>query len=336
MKSVITSRWVRSILGMVITATFLLLLFHDLNIEKLAVAFTAISIPSLLIALGFLAAGYTIRIVRWWLMMRLLEPALSLKACAWPFLVSVAVNNILPFRAGDALRVFGFRKRLRTPAMRILGTLIIERLLDLMILLGFFFIGLLGVPEGQFPDAFVNSAIWVAAFGSLMVLILLLFSKRLKFLFRWIANWQIFRAYGWTEHLIQHADNLFDTLDLLRTRQLAGQLIGLSIITWSFEGAVFVAVAHGLNTVTSFIGPCFSLATGTLATLLPSSPGYFGTFDYFTMDGMVAYGTQREVATVFALTVHFVLWLPLTLAGMMYYLSPSFRAVRREQTENLS
>jgi hypothetical protein len=66
-------------------------------------------------------------------------------------------------------------------------------------------------------------------------------------------------------------------------------------------------------------GPWFALAMGSLATLLPSTPGYVGTFDYFTLMGLNLYGAEREVAAVFALMVHIILWLPVTLAGAIAF-----------------
>jgi glycosyltransferase 2 family protein len=58
-----------------------------------------------------------------------------------------------------------------------------------------------------------------------------------------------------------------------------------------------------------------SLGAGTLATLLPSSPGYVGTFDYFAALGLTAYGASLGAATAFALLVHLVLWVPVTVLG---------------------
>ncbi len=62
-------------------------------------------------------------------MLKVFEPELPLTHCIRPFLVSIAVNNVVPLRGGDVLRVVGFRHELRSPPMRILGTLVVERLL---------------------------------------------------------------------------------------------------------------------------------------------------------------------------------------------------------------
>ena len=83
---------------------------------------------------------------------------------------------------------------------------------------------------------------------------------------------------------------------------------------------MFVTVATALHTGAAPPGPWLSLAAGTLATLLPGAPGYIGTFDYFAARGLVAYGVSLETAAAFALTVHAILWVPLTALGALYLL----------------
>ena len=43
-----------------------------------------------------MAAAHGLRIVRWWWMLRALEPGLPPSACVRPYLASMAVNNVLP------------------------------------------------------------------------------------------------------------------------------------------------------------------------------------------------------------------------------------------------
>jgi uncharacterized membrane protein YbhN (UPF0104 family) len=59
---------------------------------------------------------------------------------------------------------------------------------------------------------------------------------------------------------------------------------------------------------------------GTFATVIPSTPGYIGTFDYFTAQAMSALGNTAAAAAAFAFLVHAVLWLPPTVAGGLYLL----------------
>ena len=331
-----TRRWISPVLGLVITGFFLWLLLRYVDIDKLSAALASISISTLAIALGFLAAGYTLRIVRWWWMLRALDPHIALSSCAWPFLVSIALNNLLPFRAGDAVRVVGFRKQMDAPAMRLLGTLLLERLLDVMTLLGFFFIGLMEVPQGKIPETFIHLTALITAVGIAIVLSILLFHRQFERLVDWSADRPALVERGWAEPIKRHSRHFLDTLSILRTPKLTLQLISLSVMVWIFEGAVFATVGYAISPESSAAGPWFALATGTLATVLPSSPGYVGTFDYFAMLGLIAYGAERAAAAGFAVVVHVVLWLPLTLTGLAYFLLPGAKLLRKQIRGSIS
>lgn len=322
-------RLIRPVLGLVITAIFLWLMVRHMDFNEVHSALSDISILSLILALCFLTAGYTVRVVRWWWMLRTLDPQVALSSCTWPFLVSIALNNLLPFRSGDVVRVVGFRKHLNAPAMRLLGTLFIERLLDLMILLGFFFVGLLGITADQFPVTFIRMTAYIGAIAAAGVFTVLLFHKQFARLVYWAADMAFFTKRSWSASIKQHSKHFLDALNLLRTPKLTLQLIALSVVVWSFEGAVFATVAYTISSDSASTAPWFALATGTLATLLPSSPGYVGTFDYFAMLGLMAYGVEHASAVAFAIVVHAILWLPLTAAGLVYFLLPCTPFLRK-------
>ena len=315
------SRWFKPAAGLVVTAVFLWLLLRNVDLRGLARAAADLPGRCLLLAVGFLGAAYAVRIVRWWTMLRALDPTLRLSACVWPFIGSVAVNNTVPFRAGDALRVVAFRAQLKAPPLRVLGTLVLERLLDLVVLLAFFFAGVLGLPPGAVPGSVVAVAAGLAG-GSLVVLsALILLGPSASARVRALAAWPVLAARGWSEPVERMGTTLAEALNLLRTPARFTALLGLSIATWTLEGLVFATIARCLATGAADAGPWLALAMATLATSLPSSPGYVGTFDYFAVLGMVAYGAARQPAVAFALAVHAVLWLPLTALGLGYLLS---------------
>lgn len=317
-------------MGLAISLAFVWLLARGIDVEALGRAFSRLSVPLVVLALSFLTAGYAARIVRWWWMLRALEPSLPVRACVWPLLTSVAVNNVMPFRAGDAVRVFGFRKELRSPAVSIFGTLVVERLLDLLVLLGFFFLGLFELPAGAFPHGVTVAATWLAGFCLTALLALILFAPWLGQIVGRFAQNRYFASRNWSEAIAAHGSNLVAALSIIRSPSRLLVLLGLSLITWTFEGAVFAVVARALNASVSLIGPWFSLATGTLATMIPSSPGYVGTFDYFAAQGLAANGATLATSVAFALTVHAVLWVPLTALGLVFLITHGRRFWVRE------
>ena len=312
--------WFRFSIGFFLSIVFLWVLVRELDLNALGQAFAGLTIHHLLPALGFLAVGYAVRIVRWWYMLRALESQLTLGDCVWPFLTGVAVNNVLPFRAGDALRVFGFRRQLRSPSMRVLGTVVIERILDLMTLSGFFFLGLVGLPEGVFPQSLVVTVTWLFGVGVAAALLLVLLIPLLESTHHRVVGRRslFFAGRRLPEAASRHIAQLLVALGLVRSLPRVLVLVGLSVVTWAFEGGVYMTIAVALGVDIAPLGPWFSLAAGTLATLIPSAPGYVGTFDYFVAHGLAAYGASFDTALAFALSVHAVLWAPITVAGLFY------------------
>jgi uncharacterized protein (TIRG00374 family) len=314
------ARWLKPLLGLLVTVAFLWLIAWQVELGGLASAFAGLALQWLAPALVLLAADYALRILRWWWMLRSLTPGLPAAACAWPYLASISVNNVFPFRAGDALRAFGFRRQLRSPATRVLGTLVLERLLDMMTLLALFFVGLLAVPTDLFPRAIILSAAGLTGTAALTLAALLVLGPQLPALVDRLARQPALAERGWSERVGRWGQSFVETFAILRRPADALMLFGLSVAIWLLEAAVFGVVMLAFGESAGVPGTVFAMATGTLSTLIPSSPGYVGTFDYFTLTAFVAFGIPEATAAAAAFSVHAVLWLPLTVVGLTYFL----------------
>jgi len=72
--------------------------------------------------------------------------------------------------------------------MRILGTLVIERLLDLFTLLAFFFAGVLSVAAGAFPPSLFRASMVMAAYCLLSLMAFILWPDRLRQGLLWLSS----------------------------------------------------------------------------------------------------------------------------------------------------
>lgn len=322
-------------MGLVLAAGFGWLFARELDWEAVGGAIRGVSPWALLVTTGFLVLGWGCRIVRWWWLLRPTAPGLPLAACVGPFLAGMAGNNLLPFRAGDALRVTGYRRQLRSPLMRVAGTLVIERALDVAVLAGVFFFCLLGVPEGHFSGEVIAGAALLAGLSGAAIIAVSLFPSQLELLAQRFAA----RARGQSSapefspsgngprplaRLLaaasRHGVHLGESLRALRSRSQTLGLLGLSGLAWFCEGAVFWVMATAIETGSAPAGPWLALAVGTLATALPSTPGYLGTFHYFVAQGLAAYGAAPAEAAAFALAVHAWFWITSTAIGSVFLL----------------
>jgi glycosyltransferase 2 family protein len=201
---------------------------------------------------------------------------------------------------------------------------VIERVLDLVVLLVLFFAGLVGAARGMVPQGYITAGAVAGTIGVAMLVALMLAPLRMAGA---LARWRDRLALeSRVSRLVGAGAHFFEALGALQSPVRALQLLALSALAWVLEGSMYAAVAWSLHATVAPFGPWFAAATGTLATLLPSSPGYVGTFDYFAMLGLTAYGADRSVAAAFALLVHLVLWVPVTVVGGLMLLAGNRRA----------
>jgi uncharacterized protein (TIRG00374 family) len=309
------SGWWRTLAGLVVAALFVALLARRVEWSEVRRVLTGAQWTTLLLGLLALTGDMAARITRWWFMLRAAEADLPWTSCVRPFLGSLALNNTVPLRAGDVVRVFGFRRALRAPTAHVVGTLVLERMLDLLVLVAILFVGVLGT-SGIFPRPFMLLAGAAGVFAIAALLAITLFPDAITGLLQRVVT-RLFCRRTWLPQAKGAVAQLTASLALLRSPARAARLLGLSLLAWVLEGAVFACVALSLKISLPWAAPWLSLGAATLATLLPSSPGYVGTFDYFASLGLTAYGASASTATAFALLTHLLLWLPVTLVGLI-------------------
>ncbi|SNS23762.1 hypothetical protein SAMN06265795_101658 [Noviherbaspirillum humi] len=314
-------------LGLGLAALFAWMLVRQIRLDELRRAFEGVEQHWVAAALLSFVAGYVCRIQRWRLMLQVARPGLRWADCAGPFLASFAVNNVLPFRAGDVLRAFAFNRRLGVTSGSVLATLLVERLLDLLMVLVLFgaALAVFGLQASQLAG--IGGATLILAGGMVMMVLLFpgLFSPILQ-AFGKVAG-RVAPSLG-----VRMQEEIGKILSTLAGMARGGNMIRLiawSAMAWLAEGGVFGFAALAIHSITMPSASWLALPIGTLATLIPSTPGYVGTFDYFTVHAMTALGNERTAAVAYALLVHALLWLPPTILGGLYLL---MRPARSEKS----
>ena len=320
-----TRQWLSLIFGASFAILFLWLMARQIRFDDIERAFDSVSVIWIAAATITFFAGYACRIERWRLMLERDSPGLKWTVCAGPFLASFAVNNILPFRAGDALRSFAFNEQLGTSYGVTIATLFVERLLDLLMVLV-----LLGAALVLFEvDIARFTGVDVALIaGALIVLVLLFFPRYLSPLASGIGRIAVRLLPRFGRKLADEIDRSLATLLHLAGASIMPKLVFWSLLAWVAEGCVFWFVALALPSISAPLAGWLALPVGTMATLIPSTPGYIGTFDYFAVRAMTELGNTTAGAMAYAILVHILLWLPPTAAGGLYLL---LHPVRRSQ-----
>ena len=301
-------------IGILLGIFCLVVFFNQVELEKLLHALTSFNYTCLIFGISFLGIGYACRILRWSIMLKSTGYEVSFTACSAPFLGSITLNNVLPFRIGDVVRALIFPASMGITKTAATSSLIIERLIDLITLLTCFAIGLFAIERIQISTDLKFLSTTLAITGFLILFFIFFFSDVLGDLFHKKVDISESKA---VVKIYSTARDLLRSFNSMSRPNILFSMIAISALVWVGEAGLFYFILQGMHFESAPIEALLVMSVATLSTLLPSSPGYVGTFHLAVFTAVSLVGGTAEEASSFAIIVHFALWLPTTLAGVL-------------------
>lgn len=322
----------RLLLGFTITAFFIYLIARQVRVEDFAAAARSAQPGGVSIALGAFLLGFLCRISRWHTMLKIDNPALRWSQCSGPFVASFAANNVLPLRAGDLLRIMGFNQRIGVGAAQVAATMFVERLLDLMMLLCLLGLALTAFDLRLHQVARVGSGTLI---GLAVLILVFLSAPRIPLALTALVLRALSSiAPALHQRIRPTLDQMLHTLLHLSRGATMARLVAWSAASWLCEGLMFWFAAQALPGIETARAAWLAFPIATLSTLVPSTPGYVGTFDYFAALAMQLLGNDPAASTVYAILAHLLLWLPPTIVGAIYLMmAPPDRFAFKERLQ---
>jgi glycosyltransferase 2 family protein len=252
-------------------------------------------------------------------------------------------NNIYPARAGEVLRAVILKRKEGVSVSASLATIVVERIFDGVVMLGFVFVNLPELARLTTNSGFVGNIQQVAVLGTAVFL-----GALGVFLLAAMFPAVTVRAGGWFIDRLLPArtrpqvtalmHRFLDGLASLRSPLNILMVFITSIVIWLLETGKYWFVMHAFNFSVSFFALMLMNGIVNLATTIPSAPGYIGTFDAPGIAVLTAYGVQQATAAGYTLVLHVALWLPITLLGAYFLTREGVRwndSLRAETQSNL-
>lgn len=268
--------------------------------------------------------NFVLRALRWRV---LLEPAHAGSTLDQRFgatAAGIAANNLFPARVGELVRAFVLSRVAAFPLGACVGSLVIERVLDGLVLVSLLLMPLLlpSFPAGD-PEtaAFVRRA---AILGSVI------FAG--GFLGMWLAARRPEAAVrAWEATLgrlvperfgprVSHLVRTFvEGLGAVRRLGVMFRAVGWTYLVWLTVGASiwFGMLAFDI-TEPGFAGSLFVHSVMAFAVAVPSTPGYVGVFEWGARVGLAPWDIPPETIVSFATSYHILTFIPITLIGLWY------------------
>jgi glycosyltransferase 2 family protein len=226
--------------------------------------------------------------------------------CFKAFLLSMAVNNIVPAKLGELAKAFYLRRECRFSLSRSISMVFWERFFDLNAVL---VMGLVVAFHFNLKMAFVPLA---GAVGCI-----------------WVALWVVRTYPDFVGRIINKmpSNRLAEFLAELKLQILHGitpgfmLLLGLyTILCWLlYAASTFMVLMWVANLELTWGHAAAVFVISSLGMAMPSSPGALGVFEAAVVFSLGLFGVDRAQALTAGLVLHMVQYIPVTVAGLIIF-----------------
>lgn len=275
-----------------------------------------------------LALFYWLKALRWRYLLTPIGEYSASRELLPSTLIGFAFNNVLPAHLGEFVRVFVFSRQSGIPKTAVLTTIVLERLFDVVAILGFLLFGLFLIDTSGLDSRIVLSA-WI--FGGLVCAGLLV-----------AAGYLI-----WTHPVVTCIERILDRLTFLpdsvktklaeimeageqglsslRSVRLFVGIIWTSAGQWFLNGTLIWLSLKAFDIQVTPAVAAIVLAATAFGVTVPSSPGYFGVVQLCFMAVLKLF-TESSRSVIFSASIYYQMsqWVPVTLIGMFFFLKQGY------------
>ncbi len=301
------------VLGLLIGGVFLWLATRHVDAAEIKAVLRTTHSGWLVAAVAVYLAGVALRCLRWGILLRA-TGSVKWRHAAEALITGFAANYILPGRVGELFRADYARRVFAISRFTALGTIVVERVCDGVVLVCALWIGFAWVLSTRMAPADKSWVLLVGAassavFGAAVVFIL--FAQRIDL-----------RRFGAGESVAVRWDRLMDGVSSV-LRGHATAVVLCSIGVWILEAMALAAIVRAFDVSLRPPETLLLLGLASLSTLVPTAPGYVGTFQLVFAQVFQMLGYPRAVGIVAATAVQIFCFGTLTILGGVVLLSRS-------------
>lgn len=229
--------------------------------------------------------------------------------------VGYLFNSILPARAGEAARIVVLSQRGDRPAAEVVGTVVLERIYDVLAILVIFFAAEPALPHVSWFGAAALAALLLALGLAAAAIVLAVYGDRpLRVLLAPMRR--IPRLSG--DRLDRTVEELVQGLSGLRDRRVALEAFAWTILAWLLSALSAWLLMRCFPLHLPLAGGVLVTVAIGLGMILPSPPAAVGVFEGAALIGLSAYGVSHNAALPYALVLHVLNVLPFIVVGGLF------------------
>ena len=309
-------------LGLLVSALFVWLALRKIEIAGVWQSIQSAKLLDVWLVLLIYLLQYLIRIWRWRILLEPLKET-SFRNRFHTTFIGFGANCVLPAHLGELVRANYLGRAERFSAGSIMGTIVVERVFDSLVLLLMLIIGLAVTPfsgSGNFLFQFLRNAAVLSGLIFVFIIALVFFKSKADRLLTVLEKVLFFLPKVWRGRIAETGGNFIRGLVPLKNVFRWVQAVFYSFLLW-FSGLVQVAlIGQALGLDLPLSAGFMIMALAALSVLVPSSPGYIGTFHFVVQSGFMLFGVGANQAFSAAALLHATTFFPTLLLGLISFL----------------
>ena len=300
----------RTVLGIGISAIAIWILARSVDLPRTIDVLRTANPAWILLMLGTVFVDVAARGGRWQALLAPIKALPYRRVLGYTYLGYLA-NNVLPARLGELVRSHALGEGEGVSRPTVLGTVVVERIVDTLIVVGLAALAVLvlGLGSGVMSTAVVLGAGFV---GLLVVgLFVAMISHRLPG-----AERVTVIAEGYPR-VLEPARRLRAGLAVAGNPGTVGRALLLSAAAWTASIATFIAAGQAVGIELSLSQAALLSSGVALATIVPSAPGYVGTFELTAVEIAKVFGADPDASFAMALLAHAMILLVTSTGGVV-------------------
>lgn len=254
------------------------------------------------------------KVTRWQLLFAP-GPMVKLKRLWETLMMSYFFNTVLPARLGEVVRAYALGRSENIGMVRVLSTILLEKILDLMTIFIFLIalLPFLNIPTDVRNIGLLVGGLFVVAF--ILSIIMAIYRKQAE---RFILFCLKPLPESWRSKLFGFACEVLDVLGVLLDWKLSLNVWAQSIAMWVIVlvNYMFIAFAFGMP-LTLELAVLLTIITN-LGMAVPSAPGYIGVFESTVIIALINFFPDKDALFSFGLILHITSFLPVIILGAIY------------------
>jgi hypothetical protein len=237
--------------------------------------------------------------------------------------IGMMVNNVVPARAGEIARAYALTRESPVAFATSLASLAVDRLFDALVLLLLAATALLD-PALSSADILAGRPLssFATGAGALVVVLLAGLYSLVFFPTQLLGLFELF-ARRVSPSVEERGRRVLQTfmqgLSVLREPGRFAAVFGWTLLHWLVNALGFWLSFRAVGITAPFSSALFLQAFIALGTAVPALPGFFGVFEYMSVQGLAVYGVSQQNAATWAIGYHLFSFIPITLIGAYYF-----------------